>query len=237
MHIMCIGGAFMKKKKFAIIIAIICCIFSVVAVVIVVVFDSRFAYQLEIYAKNFAVNRINVDVNSAVLTQLQNSDITYAEFITAEKDEQGSISAISSDMVKINLLKNNLDKTISELCQSDSQYEAKIPIGNLIGGSIFYGRGFKITVKFRPIGEVNTRMTGELVEAGINQTIYRISFDINVNVAIVFPFRYVEVPVKVQTVIAETIIVGDVPESFTYFRIDGNVDGEDMMGYVQDFKA
>ena len=80
-------------------------------------------------------------------------------------------------------------------------------------------------------------MTGEFSEAGINQTIYRISFDVNADAVVVFPFRYVEVPIKCETVIAETIIVGDVPDSFTHFDLEGDITAQDFQGYVEDYMA
>ena len=85
--------------------------------------------------------------------------------------------------------------------------------------------------------EVNTRMTGKLQDSGINQTIYTISFDVNIRAAVVFPFRYREIPIKIENVISETVIIGAVPESYTYFNMEGEMTPEEMQGYVEDFKA
>ena len=80
-------------------------------------------------------------------------------------------------------------------------------------------------------------MSGVFIESGINQTLYRISFDVDVNIAIVFPFRYIEVPIKIETVIAETVIVGDVPDAFTHFDLNGDITSQDFQGYVEDYMA
>lgn len=207
------------------------------SVFFIIVFDKSFAYQLELYSKREVVNTINREINYVIADAIDNSEISYNNIISIEKGEGGDISCVKADMILVNRLKNDLDLRIADICECNESYEAKIPVGNLIGGGLMYGKGFLISVKFKPIGEANSRMTGELKESGINQTIYRISFDVNVNAAIVFPFRYIEIPIKIQTVISETIIVGNVPESFTYFHTEGDVSDDELQGYIEDFKA
>ena len=80
-------------------------------------------------------------------------------------------------------------------------------------------------------------MSGEFREAGINQTLYKISFNVLTEVAIVFPFKYIEIPLECQTIIAETIIVGDVPDSFTHFELNGDITPQEFQGYVEDYMA
>lgn len=225
------------KKRLIRYMAISFVVFGIVSVIFIIIFDKSFSYQLELYSKREAVNTINREVNNVILEELRNSDLTYSSLITVEKDKNGEIACINANMVEVNKLKNLLDYRIAEICECDNEFGAKIPVGNLVGGGLLYGKGFDINVKFRPIGEANTRMTGGLTEAGINQTIYRISFDININVAIVFPFRYIEIPMRIETVVAETVILGEVPQSFTYFNMQGDVTDEEFQGFIEDFKA
>ncbi len=237
MHNMYSGGVFMKKKKFAKYMVVFFMVFGIVSVTFIIIFDKSFAYQLELYSKREVVNTLNREVNNAILDVFEESGLSYNKIISVEKNEIGEIICVKADMVTVNALKNTLDSRIATICECYRNFEAKIPIGNLVGGGLLYGKGFDIGVKFRPIGEANTKMTGELYNAGINQTIYRISFDININAAVVFPFRYLEIPIKIETVVAETIIVGDVPESYTYFNMEGEMSPENIQGYIEDFKA
>ena len=225
------------NKKWIKYLAVSFVIFGIVSVIFIIIFDKSFSYQLEMYSKREAVNTINREVNSAILEELQSSDLNYNSLIALEKDKNGEIVCVNADMVEVNKLKNLLDLKIAEICECENEFGAKIPVGNLVGGGLLYGKGFDINVRFRPIGEANTRMTGGLTQAGINQTIYRIAFDININVAIVFPFRYIEIPIKVETVVAETVIVGKVPQSFTYFNMEGDITSEEFQGFVEDYKA
>lgn len=225
------------KKRIIKCIAILIVVFGTVSVIFLIMFDKSFSYQLEMYSKREAVNTINREINEVILEELSESGITYSSLINSEKNNNGEITCINANMVEVNKLKNKLDLKIAEICECDNEFGAKIPMGNLVGGGLLYGKGFDIKVKFRPIGEANTRMTGGFTEAGINQTIYRISFDANINIAIVFPFRYIEIPIKIETVIAETVILGKVPESFTYFNMEGEITDEEFQGFVEDFRV
>ncbi len=237
MHIMYIGVIFLKKKKLAKCMAVIFVIFGIISILFIIIFDKSFAYQLELYSKREVVNTLNREVNNVILEVLAESEISHDNIISVETGIDGKISCVKADMLSVNKLKNMLDTRIASLCECEDSFEAKIPVGNLVGAGLLYGKGFDISVKFRPIGEANTRMTGYLSESGINQTIYRIAFDININAAVVFPFRYNEIPIRIETVVSETVIVGDVPESYTYFKMEGDMSAEDIQGYIEDFKA
>ena len=233
----CIRGDFLKMKRFKKVSIVFIILFCILSGAFIIIFDRSFAYQLEIYSKREVVNTINQEINFAIINAIEESDISYDKIISLDKSASGGVSCVRADMLIVNKLKNEIDIRIADICECNESYEAKIPVGNLLGGGLLYGKGFVITVKFKPIGEANSRMTGELKNSGINQTIYRISFDVNVDAAVVFPFRYIEIPVKIETVISETVIIGEVPESYTYFRTEGNVSNEELQGYVQDFKA
>jgi len=227
----------MKGKRIKRTIALIFILIGVLSLLFMIIFDKSFAYQLELYSKSEVVNTLNREVNNIILNTLQEDNISQEELLSVEYNDVGDITCVRADMLTVNRLKNSLDSKISTLCKENGTFEARIPVGNLVGGGLMYGKGFDISVRFRPIGQVNSRMTGTLCEAGINQTVYRIAFDINVDAAIVFPFRYIEIPIRIETVVSETVIVGSVPESYTYFSMDGDMTAQDIQGYVEDFKA
>ena len=145
--------------------------------------------------------------------------------------------SVGADMIEVSALKSRLELAISEICESLDYYYLDIPVGNLVGDGIFYGRGFDITVKFKPIGYSDARMRGELATVGINQSIYRISFDTIARVGVVFPFKYVEIPVEVENVLTETVSLGEVPQSFTHFDLEGDITPQEFQGYVEDYMA
>lgn len=184
-----------------------------------------------------AANKINSIINQIVLQELEQNNISYNDLISIEKSTDGKISGVGANMIVVNKLKNSLDVAVSETLEKEEEYISKIPVGSLFGKGLFYGRGFDIKIKFRPIGKAQSQMSGEFIEAGINQTLYKISFKVSADIAIIFPFKYIEIPIECETVIAETIIVGDVPDSFTHFDLNGNITPQDFQGYVEDYMA
>ena len=206
-------------------------------VVPIIIFDKSLSYQLELYSKQIAINKISSEISNAIYEELSRTHITYDSIMKTENDINGRLTALKADMISVNILKNKLDIAVSEVCSRDTYFEMKIPIGNILGNSFLYGDGFDIGIKFRPVGRAVTNMSGDFKETGINQTLYRVSFDVDVEIAIVFPFRYVEVPLKIETVIAETVIVGEVPDSFTHFDLNGDITSQDFQGYVEDYMA
>lgn len=227
----------MRKRFLVKILVIIIITFPAVTISAFVIFDKSFTYQLELYSKKAAVNAINKNVNSIILEELSKDGLNYDNIIRVEKNNDGNTSFVKADMIAVNKIKNKLDLRIASLCECDDIFVTKIPIGNLFGHGLLHGKGFDIKVRFRPIGDSSTKMTGALIDSGINQTIYRISFKTQINIAIVFPFKYIETPVIFETVICETVIVGDVPEAFTYFNMEGDITSDEFQGYIEDFRA
>ncbi len=225
-----------RRRRWRFIAGVLIAIF-ILTVTPIILFDKSLSYQLQIYSKQIALNRISSEINKAIYEELSEAQITYDTIMKTENDINGRLTAVKADMIAVNILKNKLDIAVSEVCTRDESYEMKIPIGNILGNSFFYGDGFDISIKFRPVGRAVTNMSGNFTETGINQTLYRVSFDVDVDVAIVFPFRYVEIPLQIETVIAETVIVGEVPDSFTHFDLNGDITSQDFQGYVEDYMA
>lgn len=226
-----------RFKKLLFVFSILFFLITVISAVIFIYFENNLASQLKVYARKAAENKIGSAVNLAVISELENAGITYDSIIDIDKDEGGRITSVRADMMAVNFAKSRLDVAVAEYCDGAEFYQLKIPVGNLLGNALFYGKGFELTVRFRPLGASSTRMTGVFSEAGMNQTLYRIAFTVSADTAIVFPFNYTEIPIECETVIAETIIVGDVPESFTHFDLQGDITAQDFQGYVEDYMA
>lgn len=81
------------------------------------------------------------------------------------------------------------------------------------------GRGPNVNIKMEVIGNIETDLKSEFRAAGINQTLHRIYLEIRCNVIILTPFQTIEEPVINQVLLAEGVIVGEVPNS--YYNLEG----------------
>jgi sporulation protein YunB len=168
--------------------------------------------------------RVQVDqlasrvINKAIADHITGDGVTYSTLVNFEKDTNGQITALKTDIVSINNLRAGItEEVLSSLQQADTS-KLSIPVGNLINSDIFGGRGPRIPLKIVPLGTVSSNFSNQFSAAGINQTRHQIMLDITVDITILLPGYRVGTQVTVQVCVAETVIVGAVPDS--YFQMD-----------------
>ena len=94
-----------------------------------------------------------------------------------------------------------------------------IRLGSFTGSKLLAGRGPKVKFKISTIGNVETDLKSEFSSAGINQTLHRVYLEVKCRVVILTPFDEVEEIITNQVLIAEAVIVGNVPNS--YYNLEG----------------
>ena len=153
-------------------------------------------------------------VSEAINEEIENNNISYDDLITFEKDESGRIAALKTDIIMINRLKSKLSVVILNKLSDIDDINLYIPLGNIINGEFFSGRGPEIEIIVIPVGSVTTNITNVFTSAGINQTRHQIMLEVNVTVSVIMPFSVESTDISTSMAIAETIIVGDVPEMY-----------------------
>ncbi len=219
--------------------SILICFAAASVTVLYALFDRSFSYEMELYASDYASNYMDSIVNGAVLASLEEAEGggIFSGLTHTVTDSEGRVASVSADMTAVTLLKARIDKSLADLLMADEGFTVYIPVGNILGGHLFYGKGKGIPVRIFPSTDVRTKMSGGLSEVGINQSLYRISFDVAANARIIFPFHYRDSDVKSEVVLSETVIVGKVPEAYTEFNLNGDISGTDLQGYVEDYGA
>jgi sporulation protein YunB len=205
---------------------------SVIALSAVMIVSSQLRPLLENLAVTRASNAVNRIVMEAVDEAIQNGSISYEQLISFEKDGNGAIAAVHSNMAACNRLQAEILDIILERISQVSARELSIPIGTLSGFSILAGRGPRITVRMESLGSSSARFKNEFYSAGINQTNHRIILYIDVSISILLPGFTTATKVSNAVTVAETVIVGNVPETYTYFGTDPNTYQEDMKDYI-----
>jgi sporulation protein YunB len=137
--------------------------------------------------------------------------------IRFEKDNEGKISALETNMAEMNRLQSQILSDILERLSVVSASELSIPVGTLTGTPLLAGRGPRIPVKMEFVGSSNARFDNDFTEAGINQTKHRVLLYVDVSVSILLPGFSTYTKVTNAFTVAETVIVGSVPQTYTYF--------------------
>ena len=153
-------------------------------------------------------------INQVVADELSRLDIDYSDIVDIQKDDDGKILAVSTDMKKVNSLKSLMTLSIQDKISTMDMQKTKIPLGTFTGTEILNGRGPKIPIDVTMSGSVIMDFKSEFVSAGINQTKHRLYLDVSSEVLAFIPGYPVNTVVKTRILIAETIIVGEVPAVF-----------------------
>lgn len=137
------------------------------------------------------------------------------KFVSFEKDGDGQISAIVTDTARVNILSAELLNAIVE-ASDRGDLVLSIPFGNLLGLSLFLGRGPRVPVKITMLTSSRVDFRNVLTDAGINQTKHQLLLEVRVDADVLLPWEIRSTQILTEVLVAETIIVGRVPQ--TYFN-------------------
>lgn len=159
---------------------------------------------------------VTVQINSAIAQIMREGNYDGDYFVTFEKNDRGEVTAISSNMARINALSAQiLDRVIG--ATDNRTLTVEIPLGNLTGVSLLMGRGPAVPVKIIALTSSRVEFKNNIVTAGINQTKHQIDLEVMVDIDILIPWATENTRVVTEVLIADTIVVGQVPE--TYFNL------------------
>ena len=175
-------------------------------------------------------NTVNGIVGVAVNETIYSGDVDYDRLISFEKDNEGRITAVKSNMAEFNRLQSAILVEILTKLSEVSTKDISIPIGTLTGSPLLAGRGPLIRVRMQSVGSSSARFENAFTSAGINQTKHQIYLVVDVYVSILLPGFSTVTKVSSSYAVAETVIVGSVPDNYTYFS-----NGENMTNNAEEY--
>ncbi len=181
------------------------------------VMDSQF--QPAIQAMSEAKARVMAikAMNGAIL-EIINGDIKYTDLVNIIYNKDGSISMVQQNTIKMNELGTRAALLAQDRLAAVGTQGMDIPLGTLVGGELLAGKGPAVHVRMTPVGSVTTEFRTEFESAGINQSRNKIYIVLNAAVRIITPTSSRNVEVQSQMQVSETIVVGNVPN--TYINVD-----------------
>ena len=187
---------------------------SVLAIVLYIAFRIQYRDTIRSLAETQVRNATSDLINDAIDRQIDIGNIQYDRIVYFEKDLDGKITALKTNMSEVNRLKTAILNLINDEILSIDTTDISIPLGNLFFPEFLSGRGPAIPVHILSIRNSDASFSSQFTEAGINQTLQRINMDVLVDVSILVLGRTQSFTVASQVVVAETIIVGQVPDTF-----------------------
>lgn len=199
-----------KIKKFLLVLLVL------VALVLAALgaFRSKYNSAIRGLAETQVRNTTSDLINDAIDKQIESQNIQYDRMVYFEKDLNGRITALKTNMSEVNRLKTDILNIINDEILAMDTSDLGIPVGNLILPEFLSGRGPQIPVHILSIRNSDASFSSSFTEAGINQTLQQINMHVSVDVAVLVLGKANYFTVSSQVVVAETIIVGQVPDTF-----------------------
>ena len=192
------------------------------AVLLAGVLSFRGKYRIIIgeLAQTQVKNTTSDLTNDAIAKQIAAGNIQYDRLVYFEKDLEGKITALKTNMGEVNKLKTDILNIINDEILALDHSDIGIPLGSLFLPEFLSGRGPSIPVHILSIRNSDAVFLSDLSQAGINQTLHKLIMEVSVDVSVLVLGRSSSFTVTSEVVIAETVIVGQVPD--TYLQTGGN---------------
>lgn len=186
---------------------------GIVSLLLMAWFRSQYTDDIRSLAQTRVINATSDLINDAIDLQIEAGTIQYDRIVYFEKDLNGRITALKTNMSEVNRLKTSILNIINDEIMDMDTTNIGIPLGSLIVPELLAGRGPAIPVQILSISNSDAAFESFFTEAGINQTLQQLTMEISVDVTVLVLGRTESFTVTSHVVVAETIIVGQVPDT------------------------
>ena len=188
---------------------------AVLFIIALNIFFARVGPVIETLAIVEAREYVVTVINRVVEEEITSGSLIYSEFVTLEKNDSGSVTALITDMAKVNVLQSRISTLVATGIVNVLHKDLNIPLGDALGAALFSWRGPKLPVRMESVSNVTTQFVNEFESSGINQTRHRLALTITTDITILVPGGRTAAEVTSTIPIAETVIVGNVPNIYT----------------------
>lgn len=161
-------------------------------------------------------------VLNAALGQALGDGVDYEELMNVRMDENGQVALLSANTVQMNRLADKAGAAALRMLENMSSERVSVPLGAALGITLLAGSGPGIPVSIVPIGSVSTDFETEFEACGINQTRHKVYLQVSATIRIVIPTGAKTTNVSANMLVAESIIVGGVPDGFVGYELSGD---------------
>ena len=189
-------------------------ILVLVLILVFMLLRSKYREVIQDLAETQVKNTTSDLTNDAIAKQIAAGDIQYDRIVYFEKDLDGRITAMKTNMTEVNRLKTDILNIINDEILALDTSDIGIPLGSLFLPELFSGKGPAIPVHILSIRNSDANFVSHFSEAGINQTLHQLTMEVSVDVAVLELGRTRSFTINSEVVVAETVIIGDVPQTF-----------------------
>ena len=153
-------------------------------------------------------------IQDTVYSQVSQMELQYGDLVRLTYSDQGSVTSLQTDMLAMSKFQSSVTSSIIQRILFFENHRLLLPIGTLTGSPILSGRGPEVEIKLVPSSFVETQIRNEFDSEGINQTRHQIILELVVDIDVLVPWDMLSTQVVSEVLVAETVIVGQVPERY-----------------------
>lgn len=173
-------------------------------------------------------------LQSAVLETVAEEGTLPSDLVTLTLGEDGQISAVVPDMMAINYLKAQLTTRIQEKISQMEETVVSIPSGSLLGVEFLSAYGPRLPIRLIPYGHTIVDLESHFSSAGINQTRHQIFATVSLELSLLMPdYRTVGAEITARIPMSETVVVGNVPNSYTNLETEPGKVKDDLLNMIE----
>ena len=227
-----IGKKRRKRHPFLFFLFILCALLSL--------FNATLYPKARALVESRVTNRLSAVAADHIARVLEEEETSYASFVHLSYGTDGAVRALSVDTVKMALLKQRLALSLLSALQEENVLSVSVPLGNLTGILPLSGVGRPVSISVKAAESLKASFVSSFTDVGINQTRHIISFSFEITVRVLLGGRTETVTLVSTFPAAETVIVGEVPDSLTQisrltdgvteYEIDDAVDFGNVLG-------
>ncbi|MBR4035809.1 MAG: sporulation protein YunB [Oscillospiraceae bacterium] len=180
-----------------------------------IITDYRIRPQVVTLAKYKVQSMVTQAANQAIIEQMEQSPLSYGDLITVQRNQNDEITLLSYNALEVNRLKSQITSTVLSKVQMMDKAHIYIPIGSITNLDFLNNKGPRLHFVVTPAAFVETDIESEFDTTGINQVNHRIFIVLKIKASALIPNFSTDVDFKTRVCVAQTVIVGKVPENIS----------------------
>lgn len=184
------------------------------------------------YAVNVCEDSAIKEINTLMEDEVFSHPDEFADLVVLERDSDNHITALRTDIIAVGKVKARIVNGLFEHLDYLEETQTEVPLGTVFAPSLFTGMGPRVKVGLAGLAQMEAQFVSAFTSAGINQTRHRILIEVHAGFRILTPFGGEDREIVSTYPVTDTVIVGTVPERYTY--IGGS--GSDLLGEIRDYE-
>ena len=192
-------------------ICLILCILALLTSIFNRVLEPALGSVAELHVKTMIHRSVNEAVSESFLEGSMDRQL-----MQVKTAGDGKVTMIQADMAAVNVVVSKLTEKIQHKIAGLGEERITVPWGTVLGSQILTQMGPNMKMRVIPVGTAEVGFKTEFESSAINQTRHRIYLEVHCTARMLAPFTMAKVETRSEILMAETVIVGDTPQSYVF---------------------